>query len=272
MWIGIAGTALVVALGVLPFMASLLPGAVDAAILAAATVGLAAAAHAGVPESLGRRAASLGRAVLMAAPLILAVGAVAGPVGTFSIEVLARSTGDAPWEWVAFSRLPALLAFPAALLSGLVLPPPPARGTAAVVLDRVRLFVAASLIAAVFLGGFSIPFVAAAPLSGAPAMRVLGALCFVAKSVALSVVALRVGPAVRRPRRLALVGWGFAILAGAAAAVELFWPQTHIAPHLLGPVAFTVLACVAAIGVATARRGPELSALPQALGAIQPTR
>jgi len=255
-WIVVAISAVVVAFGVLPFVSRLLPGAVDAGVLVTVAVGLAAAVRAAADreEPLARRLSGVLAAGAMGAPAIVAIAAVAVPIGSFRIEALSAAQGGVPWAWAGLSSLPALLALPAALISLLLVPLPPTGGATALVLDRVRLFVGASLFATVFLGGFRLPFFDGDPLLAAPALRLAASLFFVGKALMVVVVASRLRRSIRDVRRLATTSALFALAAASTAALGLVFPAAVPPTEMVGPVALAVLLTTAAVGVYGTRR------------------
>jgi NADH:ubiquinone oxidoreductase subunit H len=242
---------------VLPFVARILPGAIDAGVLVTIAVGLAAAVRAARPldESILTRLRGVALALVISAPAIVAVAAVALPLGTFQIESLSAAQAGVPWGWSVFSSVTACLALPAAIISLLLLPLPPKSGNTALVIDRVRLFIGASLITIVFLGGFRLPFFFGDPLLASPLIRLAAAVLFVVKAIAVVVVGSRLRRAVSNVTALAISAAVCAVLAAGSATVALLFPEAALPGQVVGPVSLTVALIVAGFGLYEARRG-----------------
>jgi hypothetical protein len=178
------------------------------------------------------------------------VAAVALPLGTFHLETLSTSQGGEPWAWSGLSTLPGLLGLPAAVISLLLIPRSPSMGTTALVLDRQRLFVGASLFAIVFLGGFQLPFVAGDPLLGSP---VAAALAFVVKALVVVALAARSRRGSSSPRVLAWVSWTSASLSALSAATIAIFPFVAPPAWAVGPVAVVAVTTISVVALLRVR-------------------
>jgi hypothetical protein len=266
-WLFIAFVALVVAFGVLPLTVRVLPGTIDAAVLATATIGLAiavaVASRRGVP--LTARLASVAWTAVAALPAIVAVAAVALPVGSFRLEAVSAAQGGEPWAWAGFSSLPAFMGLVAGFVSLVVVPSNIAPSTTAQVLERVRLFVGASLFTVVFLGGFSLPFHDADPLLAGPVPRISAALFFVLKTLTVVVVGFRLSRSAPSARLLAATSALSALLAAASAAFFMMTPTSAPPSAIVGPVAFAAVCIVLVVGFfASKHDAPGWTAVPPA--------
>ncbi len=258
-WLLIAYLALVVAFGVLPFTARVLPGSIDAAVLATATVGLAVAvtvASLSSKHSLAARIRQILWTSAAALPAIVAVAAVALPAGSFRLEAISAAQGGEPWAWAGFSSLPAFIGLVAGFVSLVVVPSNVGPGPAPQVLDRVRLFIGASLFTVVFLGGFSLPFHTGDPLLAGPVVRVSAALYFVLKTLTVALVGFRLSRSEARLGVLAATSGLSAILAAAAAAFFMMNPARTPPATIVGPVAFAAAAIVLLVGALASRERP----------------
>jgi hypothetical protein len=253
-WVAVAFSAVVLAFGVLPFVTRMLPGTIDVAVLAAACVTLSAGVEAARRRVVGGRGYAVLRAVFLGVPAVAAVAAVALPLGSFRLEMFSAAQGGEPWAWLGLSSLPGLLGLPAAVISLLLVPTSTTMGTTALVLDRQRIFVGASLLSIVFLGGFRLPFVAGDPLLSTPAIRVAAALAFVAKALIVVVIASRLRSAALSSRALAWVSYISASLAVGAALLVSMLPFLTPPPWAVGPVAVVVVSTIALVALVRARR------------------
>ncbi len=255
-WLFVGFVALVVAFGVLPFTVRVLPGSIDAAVLASATIGLAIAVTvaSGGGLSIRGRIVSIVWTTVAALPAIVAVAAVALPAGSFRLEAISVGQGGAPWAWSGFASIPAFVGLVAGFVSLVVVPGNVATTATAQVLDRVRLFVGASLFTVVFLGGFALPFYDADPLLAGPALRVSAALFFVLKTLTVVMVGFRLSRGDVSARALAITSVVSALLAAAAAGFFMFAPEATPPAAIVGPVAFAAVCVVLLVGILAAGR------------------
>ncbi|HEX7476212.1 MAG TPA: PDZ domain-containing protein [Polyangiales bacterium] len=219
---------------------------VDAASLLLGYFALVAVAYVRQP----RRLLVLGAHAGM---LALVVACVAVTAGTRTLASLVAAQGAYPWTFSVFTR-PQLslgfvlfLAHGARLLAGLS---STRRSSAALALDVSGRCLLASSAAALFLGGWNVPYLGVSAF----ASSVLGGVLFVAKTwLAAWLLGLSRALALGGLRR-AWRAWvaSFAMLLGTAA--WLLFPPSEALERGLGPALFAIFACTALIAVLQVER------------------
>jgi NADH-quinone oxidoreductase subunit H len=214
-------------------------------------------------------------------PAAVALAGVVVVTGSLRVLEIERSQGGLPWEWLAFRSPASLLSFaifvaavrvasaapgrPAegwlARVDGCSRVAGPMRGTWEAGACRAHRLVLCGLVAALFLGGWSLPGVSPAQQDGRPLLEVAGAFVFWLKVGTLLAAAgaaeqvlpggpLGVASRRRTPWQLAL-----SLAAAAAAAGWSSWEPAHAVQPLMSPALVLLTAAALAALALRLRHG-----------------
>jgi NADH-quinone oxidoreductase subunit H len=232
------------------------------------------------PYSVRAGVVAAARELSLEVPLAAGISAVVATTGSLRLEDLVRAQGGWPWRWTAFASPMALGLFGLWLVAALatfesggsVLPEAaeapvstgklPARGGSRLfaLAARANLFVTCGIVAALFLGGWQIPWLAPEQVEAHLGWTILAAALFLAKAwflVATVLVARATLPVVRAEhvisitwRRLVPVSIGLLVLTGGWVA----WGPGPHATSLVGAV-MVALTVAAALHLVVRARG-----------------
>ncbi|MCC6645126.1 MAG: NADH-quinone oxidoreductase subunit H, partial [Polyangiaceae bacterium] len=191
------------------------------------------------------------------APAVVAVASALAEAGSFSLADVVRAQGGSPHQWLLFRSpvgpVAALLTLAPTLLDRRLVATDDVDRGAAAALSRASVFVTSGLVATLWLGGWSLPFVDRLAAERSLPLVALGAVWLIAKTWCVAALVAVAVEAVPRPslrlasRPLVRFALPACALVAAGAAGYLTWDPPAFVRRAVAAVLAAVTAVVALV-------------------------